>query len=204
MSCPHCARFSFGARRPASKAAAMRSARRHVRGVTALELLVTVAVIGILLAVAVPSFADLIRRNRVATEINAFVGDLQFARAEAIRRGERVVICAANAAGTQCASAGTPWNTGWIIFNDTDEDGTLDTGETLVRKQAAWPGTDAFTASNNVAIISYSRDGFAVGLPAASVTLTLRTNPVDAQATRCVTVNLAGRQQVLTAGGTCT
>ncbi len=54
---------------------------RRLRGVTAVELMVVLAVLAILATVAAPSFVDLIQRNRVATEVNSFVGDVQFERA---------------------------------------------------------------------------------------------------------------------------
>ncbi|MEJ8846911.1 GspH/FimT family pseudopilin [Variovorax rhizosphaerae] len=176
---------------------------RCQRGVTAIELMVVLAVLAILVTVAAPSFIDLTQRNRVATEINGFVGDLQFARAEAIRRGQNVTLCASTN-GTSCG--GTTWNNGWLIFNNGDPpDTTIDTGigETVIRKQAKWSSTDTFTATDGLAVITYSRDGFALGLPSGAVQLTLNTSPANAKATRCVLLNLAGRQQVLTAGGTC-
>ncbi|MEJ8826857.1 GspH/FimT family pseudopilin [Variovorax humicola] len=179
-------------------------APRRMYGVTALELMVVLAVVAILATIAAPSFVDLTQRNRVATEVNAFVGDLQFARAEAIRRGEAVTVCA-TVTGTNCGATGTAWNNGWLIFNNGDgSNTTIDTGESVIRKQLKWTGTDTFTASGSLSAITYSRDGFALGLPGGAAQLTLRTSPANAKATRCVTLNLAGRQQVLTAGGTCT
>ena len=93
---------------------------------------------------------------------------------------------------------------GWLVFNNGDPpDTVIGTGETVIRRQTKWSGTDTFTATNGLAVITYSRDGFALGLPNGAVQLTLNTNPANAKATRCVLLNLAGRQQVLTAGSTC-
>ena len=71
---------------------------------TLLELLTVIAVIAVLMAIAVPSFVSLTQTNRVAGEINALAGDLQFARAEAIKEGLPVSLCVANAAGTSCSN----------------------------------------------------------------------------------------------------
>mgnify|MGYP001546341664 CR=1 FL=1 len=49
-------------------------------GMTLLELLTVLAVAAVLLTIAVPSFVSLTQTNRVAGEINALSGDLQFAR----------------------------------------------------------------------------------------------------------------------------
>ena len=171
------------------------------QGVTAIELLVVLAVVAILAVVAVPSFVDLTQRNRVAGEVNGFVGDLQFARSEAIKEGQTVTMCASSN-GSSCASGGN-WKTGWIVFADPNNNQTHDSSETILRKQPAWNGTDTFTASSNTSAISYSRDGFAMSFT-GTVTLTVHTTPLNASATRCIVVNLVGRQQVQSAnGGTC-
>lgn len=57
----------------------------HV-GFTIIELMITVVVIGILAAIATPSFADLLERNRIKGAAEAIKSELQFARSEAIKR----------------------------------------------------------------------------------------------------------------------
>lgn len=105
-------------------------------GVTLVELMVTIAVASILLTVAVPSFQDAIQRNRLTSATNNFVVSIHYARTEAIKRGRTITLCKSSS-GTSCATGtGTFWENGWIAFVDTDADGTLDTGETLLR---AWP-----------------------------------------------------------------
>jgi type IV fimbrial biogenesis protein FimT len=65
---------------------------KFCRGFTLLELMVTVAVLAILLTVGVPSFRDLIQNNRVTTQTNELVTALNFARAEAVKRGRSVQV----------------------------------------------------------------------------------------------------------------
>lgn len=175
--------------------------RSAIRGFTLLELMVVLAIAAILMAVAVPSFALLIQKNRLATQTNAFIGDLQFARAEAIKQGQPVTICASSD-GSTCLGT-TTWGTGWIVFADPDNTKTRDTtkpAEAVLRTQARWTSSDTFTASNSIAAISYSRDGFALGL-SGTITLAMRTNPANAQTTRCVTLSLVGRPQVVSPNG---
>jgi type IV fimbrial biogenesis protein FimT len=173
---------------------------------TLLELLTVLAVIAVLLAIAVPSFVSLTQTNRVAGEVNALSGALQFARAEAIKEGVPVTICASSN-GTSCLGASTSaWNTGWIVFSDTNGNKAVDAGDLILRKQIPWTSTDTFTTAN-VGAVTYSRDGFAIGL-AGAVTWTLHTSPLNTSATRCVYLNIAGHQQVMTNGqavgtGTC-
>jgi type IV fimbrial biogenesis protein FimT len=170
--------------------------------VTAIELMVVLAVIGILLAIAIPSFIGLIQSSRVASEINALSGDFQFARAEAIKRGTPVSICASSD-GANCLSANT-WHRGWIVFSDVNGDRVVDSADTVLLRQTSWTSTDTLTSSNSIFAFSYSRDGFAVALP-GTVTWTLHTQPLNASASRCLAVNFVGRQQVQSPGtGNCT
>lgn len=86
-------------------------------GFTILELMTAIAILGVLLAVGVPSFNEMARNNRVATQTNELVGALSLARVEASRRGLPVTVCAANAAQTACDNV-TNWANGWLVFTD--------------------------------------------------------------------------------------
>ncbi len=75
-------------------------------GFTLMELLITLAVSAVLLAIAVPSFREIMTANRLATAANEFVSALHEARAQAIRGGQGAVFCGtANPAGWPCGSA---------------------------------------------------------------------------------------------------
>lgn len=76
------------------------------RGFTLIELLITMAVMAVLAMIAMPGFTSLITSNRAQTQTAAFVGALNYARAEAVKRGQVV---------TLTASDGTNWHTGWTI-----------------------------------------------------------------------------------------
>jgi type IV fimbrial biogenesis protein FimT len=178
------------------------AANRGQRGLTMIELMVTLAVAALLLAVAVPSFVSTIQSNRVLTEVNALVGDLQYARSEAIKEGVPVSVCVSSN-GTTCLAANT-WHSGWIVFPDPTASGVVAPGVTPLRVHAAFTGGDTFVASPQATWVSYSRDGFALNLPAGGVTLTLHTSPEVGSATRCLTLTLVGHQTVESAGtGTC-
>ena len=104
---------------------------RQARGFTLVELMVTIAVAAVLLALALPSFTALINSNRLAAQSNELVAGLQEARIEALRTNRRVTVCRSSN-GTSCDGAAGNW-TGWISFVDTDGDQVVDAGETLLR-----------------------------------------------------------------------
>ena len=66
--------------------------RQAETGFTAIELLVTVAVVTILAALAAPSFKPLIDRWRVRDALESMQSTLYLARSEAIKRGGRIAI----------------------------------------------------------------------------------------------------------------
>ncbi len=99
---------------PAISSARCRIAR-CVSGFTIVELMITVSVASILLAVAVPSFNQLMVTNRLTTQANDFVSALNYARSEAIKRNTSVSLCrASSATATTCATAAGNWSD-WII-----------------------------------------------------------------------------------------
>ena len=105
----------------------MQSSSTVQRGFTIIELMITITVLGILLGVAVPSFLDTVRNNRLITQNNEFIGTLNYARSEALKRSGSVSVCASTDQAT-CSGA-TNWTTGWVVFNDANANGTLDAGD---------------------------------------------------------------------------
>jgi type IV fimbrial biogenesis protein FimT len=177
------------------------ASERRSSGFTMLELVIVIAIVGILIALAIPSFKYVTTANRIAAEVNGLLGDMQFARAEAIKEGQTVVVCVSNN-GTSCSSS--PWNNGWIVCSDPANDGACDGGAPVYRVQKPFVSTDTFVASGNTDVLTFNRDGFAVGL-AGAVTIALHNAPATVTAyTRCLQVSAVGTLVVEASGtGAC-
>jgi type IV fimbrial biogenesis protein FimT len=140
-------------------------------GFTLIELMVTVAVAAVVLAIAVPSFQDLIRSNRLATQANQLITALSLARGEAIKRGVRVTVCkSANSTATSpaCTTSGD-WRQGWVVFVDNTQvtgnvAGTIDGTDQRLRVFEPLSGTASLTGGPDFQDwISYLPSGISRG-----------------------------------------
>lgn len=171
-------------------------------GFTLLELIVTISIASILVALAMPSFTYVTRSNRMSGQINDLLADMQFARAEAIKEGSDVVVCS-SAAGTSC-SAATTWQTGWIVFSDQNRNGAFDAGERILRVRGALSGGDTLQPQDGTTTaVRFNRDGFAVSLPGGAL-FTLHDAASTSALTRCLQVSLVGALNTMPSGGACT
>ncbi len=116
------------------------------RGFSLVESLVVVAVIGLMLALAVPNLQRLLASRHVLAAAQAFVRDMAWARSEALKRSMRIGICT-SVNGLVCGNQG--WASGWIVFVDENGNGVLDGSDELLRVQAAL-GVASMASSNPV------------------------------------------------------
>jgi type IV fimbrial biogenesis protein FimT len=174
-------------------------------GFTMTELAVVMGIVAILVAIALPSYRSVTTSNRIASEINGLLGDMQFARGEAIKQGQTVTVCV-SADGATCANS-TAWQTGWIVFSDSNGNQAVDANEPVLRVQQAFTGTDSFQADNNIKAVTFNREGFAPTGVAGPVTISLHDTVTNAASyTRCLAISaFAGSLTTQTAGiGNCT
>lgn len=134
-------------------------ARNRARGFTLLELLVTIAVAAILLAIAIPSYRGVVERNALVASVNDLVGDLNYARSQAVTRGTSVFLCKSSDQ-TSCTASGN-WAQGWIVYApDAGQDALGDPDQRL-RVRGALTGEITITGNNKLATsASFDANGF--------------------------------------------
>jgi len=126
---------------------------RQTLGFTLIELVVTMAVAAILVTVAIPNMRTFIQNGRLNTQTNDLIGDLNFARSEAIKRRSNVGICRSTD-GVTFAGAG-PLGDGRVVFVDANNNDDCDAGEPILRfREPLASGNTLAAASPNPIIFS--------------------------------------------------
>lgn len=159
------------------------------RGFTLIELMTTVAVLAILLAIAVPSFSDSILSSRLSSYASDFVASTHVARSEAIKRNGRVSICV-SADGASCIAGN--WSQGWLVFHDADSNDIKATTEALIERRAALFEGFSMTSTGG-AILRFDPTG--AGSTATTMTVCRKTPSAGSQE-RVITVSVTGRTSV--------
>lgn len=177
--------------------------RRGARGVTLVELMVTLAVLVILVAVGAPELSRFIAQRGVVAQADTVIADLQFARSEAMKRGLPVTLClSANPTATtpSCAAASKDWSTGWIIFVDRlAAAGAYQEKEELLRVQQGIR-SGAFGPKDDHSVITFNAMGMTPGNK-LSFKVTPRGGSTDQHMNRCVVLTAQGR--VRSEAGSC-
>ncbi|MDO8789968.1 MAG: GspH/FimT family protein [Sulfuritalea sp.] len=179
---------------------------RHWRGFSLIELMIAIAIAGIFIALAAPTFADFIRESRLSSTIGVLASDMDFARTEAIKRNGRVLFCAKAATTDTCTGAvGTAasWANGWLACFDAVDNtsgaavsddicdaattvATVVTDPNPMRVGNALPS--GVTLQVGTGIVRFN----GVGAPNAAATFTLTSDTGGVTSSRIATVAATG------------
>lgn len=177
--------------------------KTSTRGFTLIELMVTIAVIAVMVAITVPNLNNFMRSNRMTSQINSFVSALQLARSEAVKRGAHVVLCASS---NQTTCNSTQWEQGWIVFVDgsntfsiSSPSGRPSGTDQVLRVGSVLGGNDTLRDSTNTGAMIYLPSGAPVTSNSAGTTFLLcdpktasDTATTWAKRARAVNIKLSG------------
>lgn len=160
----------------------------RTRGFTLLELLISIAVAAILLAIAVPSYRSVVQRNSIAANVNDLVGDLNYARSEAVTRGQDVYICSSTDQ-LKC-NGGENWSSGWVVYAATDPSTSSPVPTPDNRLRVRGRTTVDFELAANGDSLRFNSSGFAM----AGSTFTAKAS--DVPRTTEISVAATGRVEI--------
>lgn len=160
------------------------------KGLTLIELMVTLAVAVTLLAVGVPLYSQISANSKAVSQANALVGALNLARSEAITRGAPVSVCPvvdASLAAPVCAAATSAWVNGWMVFSDGGTAGTVDGTDERIR---VWqPFRPAPDIAPDAVFVQFLDDGSVT----AAIEVEISQDSASGTRTRCVGVLVSGQ-----------
>ena len=184
-----------------ARSAEARPRPRRESGITLIELLVALAIVGVVLSSSLPNWGEFLAERRQRALADALMQTLTLARSEAIKRGTRVGVCPA--AGEGCSAGSAGWETGWIVFADSDHDGIMGTAEPLIAREPAAPQNVTVRGNRPVAdYVSYTSLGQARRIDGALQMGTFTVCRPGASA-RKVVLSSGGRVRIAEAAETC-
>ena len=138
---------------------------RRQAGFSLIEMLTTMSILAILLAIASPGLASLTSANALSGAQGELAAAMMLARSEALRRGTPVGVTAT------VPLRGAEFSGGWTVFVDANANGTYETGETIVRQRPAFAGDVRIGTTSGVTVLTFNGRGFLT--PSAMVTFTV-------------------------------
>ncbi|PMG43204.1 GspH/FimT family pseudopilin [Shewanella sp. 10N.286.52.B9] len=168
--------------------------QHSTNGFTLIEMIVTVVIVMILAAVAVPSFNYVYETTRTNSSISSIESSLSFARNQAVSFGRVVSVCPGD--GTGCSDN---WISGFNIFIDDDENGVVDNNTDILRFVDAFNSRDFIKASSE--IITFGADGLLI--PSSSKNIIYCPKSADSENSKQILISASGRIKTITTGVNC-
>lgn len=131
-------------------------------GFTLIEMMISLAVLALLLAIVPPSLAAFVSTSRVRAAQSELISSLMLARSEAAKRGKTVFVTAS------APQRGNEFGSGWTLWVDEDDSGDFNSGDTVIRQFPDISAGVVLGTAANVTQVSFASTGFLT--PASVVT----------------------------------
>ena len=166
---------------------------RRLRGFTLAELMVVLAIAGLLLSAGVPGLSDMIERHRLRTTAGALFSAIDLTRSQAIARGERVIMMPADPLHAD-------WTRGWVVFVDKNSSLSLDGGDELIFQQGPLKSgmslRSTFASAHPPYYVAYNGAGRSCSASNSMASRPGTLSLVMGQGTRHIKINMLGRVRI--------
>lgn len=164
------------------------------RGFTLIELLITLAVLAILVAIALPSFDETIKNNRIFSEQRKLLSAINLARSEAVSRNQTITIGSNN---------GARWDDGFSVYTDVEGNTAFGAADTLIKEINGNDNSDLQIIANAAGadFISFRSNG-QLNEGGNEVVIAICDNR-GADKGRQISINQVGRASVISPAPSC-
>ena len=180
---------------------------RKAAGFTVYELMLVLAIAGVMLALAIPSMRQFVWNSRMTTAANDLLTAVYRTRSESVKRHTQGILCFTSDSEAELPECDGDGTQGWVVFADTNGDGNADAGEEVVLRHG--PLDDSIRLKtmpdDNAGYIAFNAAGFArnigLGTDLAGIVMcdqrgNAATTGPDYSAARGVLISPTGRPQV--------
>ncbi|MGB5333027.1 MAG: GspH/FimT family pseudopilin [Woeseiaceae bacterium] len=133
-------------------------------GFTLYELMVTVAIVGVVLAFGVPNMRQFNQNAKMTGTANDLHAAFHLARSEATRAKTNITLCASSDSTTANPTCTGTWDQGYIVFVDLDGDIAVDGDDSILRAQPAIADGVILVAENDSDYFSFAANGLGRGV----------------------------------------
>lgn len=156
-------------------------------GFSLLEMLLILALLGILCLMGIPSWRHLVQENQTGTQVRTFISALNFARSEAIKQSEKVIFCPSENQKT----CGGSWQKGQIVLSNN----------TVLRIYPPLPANEKLlwkSSLGRVDRLEFVASGFTNGQKGSFIFC-----PTDARYAKRIIIEQSGRARVVSEDISC-
>lgn len=171
-------------------------------GVTLIELMILILISAIAVAGATYTLSGS-GQNQLAGQLaNNLDSALRFARSQAVSRGTTVTICPGTNSSLNTCGIATDWNKGWIVFEDSNADGVIDSPSDILQVFPMIGRNPGITASTT-APFSFFGQFASTGLPLSNRQIDITITPRECLGNNGRRVYLTGAGRIIVQNATC-